>query len=117
MSIKQHLTTALGAINAEKERAIAQERERVNRELVIPHNAEVDKALNEAIAEVTQSCNEQIAAIQRALVAKKQELVEAGAKKKSEYSAKVIEDATAIIEVKYDAIAATLTKQISDMED
>jgi hypothetical protein len=117
MSIKQHLVTALENIKSEKARAEAVEKDRVMREIVTPHNAEVDAALNEALAEVTTEHNNKITEIQAKFNERKQSLVEQGKKKKTDYENNAVAQAMAVVSVKYDSAIAKIEKQIQSTED
>lgn len=117
MAIKQHLEAALQGIYNEKARAEAVEKERVMREIVAPHNAEVDAALNDAIAEITEQHNRAMAELQGRFVAQKQGLIEQGAKKKSDFQERSISQAVAVVSVTYDSAASKLKKQIDEIKE
>jgi hypothetical protein len=117
MSIKQHLENALQGIYNEKNRAEAIERERVMREVVAPHNAEIDTALNAAIAEITDNLNQSIAAMQNRFASQKQSLIEQSAKKKADYENNAVAQAVAVVSVTYDSAIAKLKKQIEDIKE
>ena len=117
MSIKQYLENALQGIYNEKTRAEALEKERVMREVVAPHNAEVDAALNEAIAEITDNLNQSISAMQNRFANQKQSLIEQGAKKKADFEANAVAQAVAVVSVTYDSAIARLKKQIDEIKE
>lgn len=117
MAIKQHLENALQGIYNEKARQEAIERERVMREVVAPHNAEIDAALNEAIAEITDNLNQSIAAMQTRFASQKQSLIDQSAKKKADYEANTVSQALAVVAVTYDSAIVKLKKQIEDIKE
>lgn len=117
MSIKQHFQAALQNISAEKERAIAMEREKVMREQVTPKNAEIEHSKNDAINALTTKLNQDIASLQQAFNDEKNRYIEASEKKKSEFMSQAIATATAVITLEYDKAIATLEKQISEIKD
>lgn len=117
MSIKQHLEGALQGICNDKARAEAIERERVMREIVAPHNAEVDAALNDAIAEITEAHNQSVTAMQSRFSEQKQNLIQQGAKKKADFEASAISQAVAVVSVTYDSAIAKLKKQLEDIKE
>lgn len=117
MSIKQHFQTALQGIIGEKDRAIAMAKEKANKEVVAPHNVEVDAACNEAIAEITTAHNKTMADLQAQFNAQRQSLVEDCAKKKSDFAENAIAQAVAVVSVEYDNAVAALEKQISEIKE
>lgn len=117
MSIKQHLSNALANIKADKERSIAVAKETAMRETVAPKHAEINKARDEAIASITAKHNQKIAELQHAFAAEKQELVDAGEKKKNEFACSAIECAIATVNVQYEKAIFALEEQISKIEE
>ena len=87
------------------------------REVVAPHNVEVDSALNDAIAEITEAHNQSVANMQNRFATQKQNLIDQGVKKKADFEANAIAQAVAIVSVTYDAAIAKLKKQIDDIKE
>jgi hypothetical protein len=92
--------TVQGTINQleqQKKSEIERAKQKAMQEVIIPYNSEIDNARSKAIAEITEKANAEIAFIQQeanAKISKKQqelsdqknELCEAGEKKKAEHS-------------------------------
>lgn len=116
MTIKEHLQQAKAHIEADKQTAINQEKDRVTREQIIPHNQQMDKARDEAIAEITTECNAKIKALQETLAEDKQSLIQRGEDEKRNFAAACIEAATVNVSAKYDAAIGKLTEQIENTE-
>lgn len=117
MSIRQHFETALNGIQAEKERAISASRERVTREKIIPNNNAVDTKRNDAINELTQRHNQEIAKMQEAFNAEKQSIIAASEKSKSDFATAAIESEAALVSVAYDNAIHALKKQLSEIKE
>ena len=113
MSIKQHFETALKSIQVERERAVAVAREKVTREKIIPHNQEVDKSMNEAIAEITRLRDAAIAKVEEKFAADRQALVDEGARQKNDFADKAIREEIAYIDAQYDGAIKNIIEQIS----
>lgn len=117
MSIKQHLENALRSIETDKDRAIATAKEKCTREKIIPHNADVDRSLNEATNALTAKLNQDIAKLQETFNAEKQAMIEASNKKKTEYASQIIATETSIVAMEYDKAVAELRKQIDGIKE
>lgn len=115
--IREHLEGAIRNIEAEKARALATCKERITREKIIPFNAEIDKSREMAIAELTNTLNAEIAALQQKFAQDKQKLVEAGEHKKAEHANTVVSTETSILAVTYDTALAQLRKQIEEIKE
>lgn len=117
MSIKQHYLNAKQAMTAEKERAIAIERERVTKEQIIPKNAELDQAKNSAINALTEKLNQDIANIQQRFSTEKATILDATEKKKADFANEAISTAISIVSLEYDREITALDKRISELKD
>lgn len=117
MSIKAHLEQAVRSLEAEKQSVAKAEEEKVTREKIIPFNQEIDRAREQAIAERQQALNATIVAQQERFAKEKQEMIEAGEKKKSENANAVITTATYSVTIEYDKAIAKLNDQIANLKE
>lgn len=117
MAIKQHLEQAIKALEAEREREVALVKEKATREKIVPYNQEMDIARDKAIAEKQQKLNETIASFQKKFTEEKQEIIDAGEKKKAENATAVITTETYTVTVAYDKAIAKLKEQIEELND
>lgn len=115
--VKQHIENAIKQIQAEKERAIVQAKERVTREKVVPHNAEVNQSRDNAISALTQKLNEDIAKLQEAFANERQSLIDIGEKNKAEFANSVIEAEVALVTVNCDQAIADLQKLVEKSKE
>lgn len=115
--VKQHFENAIKQIEADRERQIALVKEKVTREQIIPHNNEVNHSRDNAVAELTQKLNEDIAKLQEKFAIEKQALVEMGEKNKSEYAETAISTETAIVSKQYDEAIRDLQALIAKIKD
>jgi hypothetical protein len=113
MSIKQHFETALKSIQVERERAIAVAREKVTREKIIPHNQEVDKSMNDAIAEITRARDAAIAKVEEKYSLDREALLAEGARQKNDFAEKAIREEIAYIDSQYDDAIKFTIEQIN----
>lgn len=117
MSIKIHLEQAIKSLEAEREREVAVIKERVTREKILPFNKEMDIARDKAIAEKQQALNATIVAHQEQFAKEKQEIIDAGEKKKADNATSVIATETYSVTVKYDKAITALQNQIEKLEE
>lgn len=117
MSIKQHLQNALANITAEQDRAIATEKEKAMREIVVPQHAEINQMRDNAIATITEKHNQRLAELQQAFQAERQQYIDASEKKKTEVTNSAVECATATVRLQYEKAIKTLEEQISKIEE
>lgn len=117
MSIKAHLEQAVRSLEAEKQTVANAKKEQVTREKIVPFNQEIDRAREQAIAERQQALNATILAQQEQFAKEKQEMIEAGEKKKAEYANSVITTETYSATVDYDKAITKLNEQISELEE
>lgn len=115
--IKNFLMQAKTSIENEKQNAINTAKDKVTREQIIPHNQEIDKARDAAIAELTTAYNAKVKALQDELTANKQTLIEKGETEKKNFANTSIEVATIEVSKKYDDNIALLTEQIKNIEE
>jgi hypothetical protein len=115
--IKTHLEEAVRKIELDKERAVAQAKERVTREQIVPFNAEIDKARDAAISQKQNSLNEQIKAHQETFAQERQSFIEAAEKKKNDNANAVLATEVAIVTAEYDRHLAKLRAQIDDVKE
>lgn len=117
MSIKAHLEQAIRSLEAEKNTVTNAVKDRVMREKVVPYNQEIDKARDSAIAEKQQLLNATITAQQERFAKEKQEMYDAGEKKKTENANAVITSETYSATVEYDKAISKLKEQIDNLKE
>jgi hypothetical protein len=128
MAIKQYLEEAMQKVIVERDREVALVKQKCTQEKIVPHNAEIDTASNNAIAKLQkeftekssaeqQAYNARIAQLQQDFTKKKQEIVDAGKAEKEEFAKVTITTETAEIMVKYDSAIARIREQIQELEE
>jgi hypothetical protein len=117
MSIKIHLEQAIKSLETEREKEVAIIKERVTREKIVPFNKEMDIARDKAIAEKQQALNATIVSLQEQFAKEKQEIIDAGEKKKADNATSVIATETYSVTVKYDKAMTALQNQIEKLEE
>lgn len=99
--VKDIFESTIAQIEAKRQREIEATRQRVMQELVIPFNREIDVSLRDAIMELQEETNAQIAKIQEAFAEKKRVLEKSAIDKKMSFEKNEIEKA--ITEINYTA--------------
>lgn len=117
MSIRVQLEQAIRGLEAEKQTIANATKEKVTREKIVPFNQEIDKARDGAIAEKQQALNASILALQEKFAKEKQEIYEAGEKKKSDNATSVITSEIYAVTVEYDKHIAKLNDQIANLKE
>lgn len=107
--VRQHFENTIQQLKNDKERQIAVVRERVTREIVIPHHNEINASRDKAIQELTAQLQADIQKLQEKFAIEKQALIDVGEKNKKDFAEATIATETAVISGKYD-------KAISDVE-
>lgn len=115
--IKNFLMQAKTSIENEKQNAINTAKDKITREQIVPHNQEIDKARDAAIAELTTAYNAKVKALQDELTANKQTLIEKGETEKKNFANTSIEVETLKVSQQYDAAIEKLTEQIEEIEE
>lgn len=117
MSIKSIYEQAIRSLEAEKQSVANAKKEQVMREKILPFNQELDRAREQAIAEKQQELNASILAQQERFAKEKQDIIEAGEKKKSENANTIITTETYAVTVEYDKAIAQLNEKIANLKD
>lgn len=128
MAIKQHLEEAMQKIVAERDREVAVVKQKTTQEVIVPHNAEIDKASNTAIAKLQkeftektnaeqQAHNQRVVMLQQEFTNRKQEIIEAATAEKEEFSQTTLTTACAEIMFKYDSEISKVREQIQDLKE
>ncbi len=117
MSIRAQLEQAVRGLEAEKQTIANATKEKVTREKIAPFNQEIDKARDNAIAEKQQALNSAIMALQEKFAKEKQEIYDAGEKKKAENATAVITSEIYAATVEYDKHIVKLNDQLSNLKD
>ena len=115
--IKAHLENAKRMIENEKQSEINKQIDIVNREKIAPHNSEVNTLRDNAIVELSNKLNQQIAELQDRFVKDKQLLIEKAEKNKNDFADAEIAIATSSIELKYKDNLDKLQKQIDSLKE
>ena len=126
MAIKQYLEEAMQKVIVERDKEVAIVEQKCMQEKIAPHNAEIDKTVNAAIAKLQkefaeksnaeqQAHNARITALQQDFTQKKQEVSDAGVAEKQEFAKVTIATETAEIKVKYDRQIDKLRQQIQEL--
>lgn len=117
MSIKTYIEEAIKKIEAERDREVQTIKERVTREVILPYNAEIDKAREKAVAEEQAKLSKNISSLQENFAKQKTQLIEAGEKKKADNANRVISTETSIVCAKYDKVIWKLKEQIENINE
>ena len=96
--IKSVLEQAVAQLEAEKSRQCEIEKQKVMQEKIMPYNAEVDQSLRDALNALQNQHNTKIMELQKAFEAEKQAMVEAAAKRKSDFAESTLASAVSMIE-------------------
>lgn len=117
MSIKAHLEQAVKGLENEKEREVAIIKEKVTREKIVPYNQEADKLRDEAIAELQQNLNNDIALRQAQFGKERQAIIDENEKRKENNANAVLATETYEVTGKYDKAISKLNEQIADLKE
>lgn len=115
--IKQHLEQAKNNILAEKRTRIESAKSIAMREIVAPHNNEIEQSLQKAIAELAHKRDLEIAVIQKAFNEETSRLVEIANKNKADFEACTLSGEESRINVLYDATIASIDKAIENAKE
>lgn len=113
--IKNILQNAIGSLEAQRNAETEQIKRSVFQSEIVPFNAEIDKAYQKAVAELTEKANRDIVAIQEKLKKDKENLAVLSANKKSENEKAVIATHTSSVACKYNSQIAKLKKQLEEL--
>lgn len=115
--VKQVYQNAINQLSSERERQVALTKEKVTREVIIPHNNEVNQSRDKAIAELTATLNAEIAKIQQKFAAEKQSLIDVGEKNKTDFAETTLATESAIVAAKYDGAIHELEALIAKIKE
>lgn len=110
--IVNYLQECVKKIESAKQAQVNAVKEKVTREIIVPHNAELDKARNLAIQELTEKFNKQVAELQEQFNRNKQFLIDKGEEEKRNFAETTIASEIAVKSVDFDNAIADLNKQI-----
>lgn len=102
MMIKDIYENAIRQIEADRARNMEVVRQNVLRDKVAPFNADIDARLREALAELQEKHNANIAQLQRAFETEAREMTDAANKKKQEFLETAVSTETAAINAEAD---------------
>ena len=114
--IKAVLEQAVKSIEAEKAQQLANAKERVTREKIVPFNTEIDSARAKALAEVDTELTQKVSALRSEYEEKKKELIRLGEEKKKQNADAVLANELSVISIDYDDAIAKLNDQISKID-
>lgn len=115
--IKTYLEQAIRSIEADKEKAVSEIKDRITREKIIPYNTEVDNYRAKALTEIEDELNQRIASIRQDYEAKKQELIRLGEEKKKANADNILMSELAVATVEYDTHIAKLNAQLAEVKE
>lgn len=126
--ISNEIQNTINRLEQQKKIEIERAKQEATQRQIVPFNADIDTARSKAIAEITEIANAEISAIQQdanARIAKKQEelsikkneLIEAGEKKKTEHANTTIIAVEAQVGAKYDAALKTLYEVVENNKE
>jgi hypothetical protein len=115
--VKQHFENTIKQLQADKDRQVALTKEKVTREVIIPHNNEVNQSRDKAIAELTSQLNADIAKLQEKFAIEKQSLINVGEKNKTDFAETTIATETAIVSKQYDDAIRDLEALIAKIKE
>ena len=113
--IKSILENAINSLEARKSAEVEAKKREVIQTQVTPYNVEIDKALQNALVELTQKANAQIVAIQEKLQKDKEELAVMSVNKKKANEETVVATETSAICLKFDKEINKLKKQLEEI--
>jgi hypothetical protein len=117
MAIKDHIHNSINAINSEKSRAIDVAKQKAMQDIIIPHNAEIDKQLNEAIAELTAEYNKDVAERKQKYEQDRQALIDMANHNKANFQNATINTVTTEVSMEYDQTLADLENVLKKHEE
>lgn len=116
MAIIDIYKQTINALANEEKQKLEQIKEKATREKIIPHNAEVDKKLADAIKELTDKHNERVIALQAALNEERQKFVELANAEKRDFAEKTINAECELVRIEYDTAIAHIREKLQENE-
>ena len=116
MAIKDIYTQAINSLANEKAHAVDQIKQKVTAENIVPHNAEVDKKLNDAVRELTEKHNQNVQHLQATFNAEKQHLVDIATAEKKDYAEATINAECELVRIEYDSAISHIREKIQENE-
>lgn len=117
MAIKDIITNSINSVNSEKARAVEVAKQKAMQEVVIPHNAEVDKQYNEAIKELTDEYNKDITERKQKFDNEKQALAEMAMHNKTNFQNATLNAVGTEVSAIYDGTLAELEDILKKHEE
>lgn len=126
--ISNEVQNTINRLEQQKRTEVERAKQKAMQEQIIPYNTEIDSMRSKAIAEITEKANMEIATIQQELnarIAKKQqeladqknELTEAGEKKKQEHTSVTLATVESEVTAKFDETLKTLYKIVESEKE
>ena len=115
--VRQHFENTIKQIQADKERQISIVKDRVTRDVIIPHSNEVNQSSDRAIAELTAQLQSDIAKLQEKFAIDKQALIDIGEKNKTDFSNTTLSTEIAIVSAQYDQAIKDLEALIAKIKE
>ena len=117
MAIKDIIMSSINSVNIEKGRAIDSAKQKATQEVVIPHNVEIDKQLNEAIAELTANYNKEVAEKKQKYEQEKQAMYDMAAHNKTNFQNATLNAVQQEVSALYDGTLAELEDILKKHEE
>lgn len=115
--VKEYLLQAVKGIEAERDRKVAEVKDRIVREKLAPYNADVDEKRAKALRELDNELNVKMVELKREYDAKKQELIRLGEENKQKNADSVFASELAVVTIDYDAHIAKLNAQLAEIKE
>lgn len=115
--IRAYLEEAVKKIEAEREQKVALVKDRLVREKIAQHNAEIDGLRAKALAEIDGDLNVKIASLRKEYEEKKQKLIAMGEEDKRAHAEEVFATELAVLTVDYDHHIAKLKAQLAELKE
>lgn len=114
---KQILENAIVSIEQQRAREIDAVKDRLMREVIAPHNNEINQSRDKAIAELNSQLTTTISGLQQKFSEQKQELYDAGEKEKKQFADVAIATETAIVNDRADKAIEKLKELINNIKE
>ncbi len=115
--VKQHFENTVQQLKADRERQIAIVKDRVTREIIVPHHSEINMSRDKAIQELNAKLQDDIRKLQEKFAIDKKALIDVGEKNKLDFAESAIASETAIFCAQYDKAIADIEALISKLKE
>lgn len=115
--VRKHFENTIQQLKTDKDRQLALVRERVTREIIIPHHNEIKQSRDNAIAELNQKLQNDIRKLQEQFAIERQALIDVGEKNMEDFANNTIATETALVAAQYDEAIKNLEALISKIKE